>query len=81
MSEPVYEIQGRKVQMPVVVRDASSGNAMFMVDAAAVAKLLPGDAFEVFEVAPGQTQLILGFIDYRDNDLGDYDGLKESDRG
>jgi hypothetical protein len=23
-------------------------------------------------MAPGQTQLILGFVDYRDNDLGDY---------
>ena len=67
----VYEIQGRTVTMPAVVRDASSGNAIFLVPSAAAQELV-GDAFEVVEVAPGQTQLILGFVDYRDNDLGDY---------
>jgi hypothetical protein len=69
---PVYEIQGRQVSLPVEVRDASSGNAMYMVDAAAAQALIPGDAFQVVESAPGQTQLLLGVIDYRDNDLGDY---------
>ena len=67
-----YEIQGQTVKLPAVVRDASSGTAMYMVDAAAVQKLLP-DAFEVIEAAPGQTQLTLVIVDYRDNDLGDYD--------
>ncbi len=67
----VYEIQGRSVTMPAIVRDAGAGNAMFMVSAAA-AQPLVGDAFEVVEMAPGLTQLILGFVDYRDNDLGDY---------
>jgi hypothetical protein len=69
---PVYEIQGRQVKLPVEVRDASSGNAMYMVDAATAQALLPGDAFKVVEPAPGLTQLLLGIIDYRDNDLGDY---------
>ena len=64
---PVYEIQGKQVKLPVEVRDASSGNAMYMVDAAAAQALLPGDAFKVEEPAPGQTQLLLGIIDYRDN--------------
>jgi hypothetical protein len=68
----VYEIQGQQVRLPVEVRDASSGNAMYMVDAAAAQALVPGDAFRVVEPAPGQTQLLLGIIDYRDNDLGDY---------
>jgi hypothetical protein len=66
-----YVVQGRTVTMPAVVRDASSGNAIFPVPSAA-AQSLVGDAFEVVEMAPGQTQLILGFVDYRDNDLGDY---------
>jgi len=66
-----YVIQGRTVTMPAIVRDASSGNAIFMVSST-VAQKLVGDAFEVVEMAPGQTQLILGFVDYRDNDLGDY---------
>ena len=68
----VYDIQGQQVRLPVEVRDASSGNAMYMVDAAAAQALIPGDAFKVVEPAPGQTQLLLGMIDYRDNDLGDY---------
>ena len=59
--------------MPVVVRDAGSGNAMFLVPADAAQKLIPGDAFRVLEAAPGKTQCLLGMIDYRDNDLGDYD--------
>ena len=66
-----YEIQGRTVTMPAVVRDASAGNAIFSVPAAAAQRLV-GEAFTVVEMAPGQTQLILGFVDYRDNDLGDY---------
>ena len=68
-----YKIQGRTVSMPVEVRDAGSGNAMFMVPSEAVQKLIPGDAFRVVEVAPGQAQVLIGIIDYRDNDLGDYD--------
>jgi hypothetical protein len=67
-----YEIQGRTVTIPAVVRDASSGSVMFMVDAAVAQELIP-DAFEVVEAAPGQTQLTLVIVDYRDNDLGDYD--------
>lgn len=66
-----YIIQGHTVTMPAIVRDASSGTAIFMVPAAAAQELV-GDAFEVVEMAPGQAQLILGFVDYRDNDLGDY---------
>ena len=72
-SRDVYQIQGRTVTLPCIVRDASSGNAMYAVPSDAVQRLLPGDAFEIVETAPGQTQLILGIIDYRDNDLGDYD--------
>jgi hypothetical protein len=72
-SNPVtYEIAGQTVAMPVVVRDASAGTAMFDVDAAAAQALLPGGDFTVVESAPGRTQLVLAIIDYRDNDLGDY---------
>lgn len=59
--------------MPSIVRDASSGVAMFMVPRDAAQRLVARDAFEVVEMAPGETQLVLGFVDYRDNDLGDYD--------
>lgn len=67
-----YEIQGRTVALPVLVRDASAGVAFFEVDAAAAARFLPGEAFEVVESSPGRAQLLVALIDYRDNDLGDY---------
>ncbi|MEM7413528.1 MAG: acetoacetate decarboxylase family protein [Myxococcota bacterium] len=67
-----YTIQGQTVRIPCVVRDASSGTALYMVDAAAAQKLVPS-AFEVVEAAPGQTQATVVIVDYRDNDLGDYD--------
>jgi hypothetical protein len=56
-----------------MVRDASSGTALYLVPTAAAQGLIPGKAFEIVEVTPGQAQMVLGFVDYRDNDLGDYD--------
>ena len=61
MSEPAlsastshgFTIQGREVSFPVVVREASSGSATFLVSAPAARALLPGSAFEVAEVLPG----------------------------
>jgi hypothetical protein len=67
-----YEIAGRTVTMPVMVRDAAAGTAVFEVDAAAAQALVPGEAFQVVESSPGRAQLVLATIDYRDNDLGDY---------
>ncbi|MBW2421144.1 MAG: acetoacetate decarboxylase family protein [Deltaproteobacteria bacterium] len=67
-----FEIQGQTVKIPAIVRDASSGTAMYMVDATAAQELVP-DAFEVVEASAGQTQLTIVIVDYRDNDLGDYD--------
>jgi hypothetical protein len=67
-----FEIQGRNVPMPCIVRDASSGSAMYMVDREAARKLCP-EAFEPIEAAPGKTQVTIVIVDYRDNDLGDYD--------
>lgn len=68
---PRYVIQGRTVTLPALVRDAGSASAIFLVPAE-IAQSFVGPAFEVVEMMPGQTQLILGFVDYRDNDLGDY---------
>jgi hypothetical protein len=67
-----YEIQGRTITLPVVVRDASAGVAFFEVDHDAANRFLPGDAFEVVESSPGKAHLLFALIDYRDNDLGDY---------
>ncbi|MCB1704096.1 MAG: acetoacetate decarboxylase family protein [Halioglobus sp.] len=70
--QPEFTIQGQTVKIPAVVRDASSGTVMYMVDAEKAQALVP-DAFEVAEAAPGQTQATIVIVDYRDNDLGDYD--------
>src|ERR1700712_172949 len=67
-----YKIHDEVVTMPVVVRDASAGTAIFEIDAVAAQALVPGTAFEIVEVSPGRAHLVLALIDYRDNDLGDY---------
>lgn len=72
---PRYTIQGRTVTLPCVVRDASSATATFLVDATRARDLLPGSEFEVVEMLPGRALLSLGCIDYRDNDLGDYNEI------
>ncbi len=46
---------------------------LFSVPAPAAARLLPGDAFEVVEVAPGTAQLVVALCDYVENPWGDYD--------
>ena len=58
--------------MPVVVRDASASVATFLVSSRIARRLVP-DAFEVVELFPRRTPLAIAVIDYRDNDLGDYD--------
>jgi len=70
--ETRYEIQGRTVTLPCEVRDASSGTALYAVDVTEAQCLVP-EPFEVLQTSPGLTQLSLLMVDYRDNDLGDYD--------
>lgn len=67
-----YVFQGREVVLPVVVRDASSFAATYLVDAAAGRALLRGPELDVVEVLPGRALASVACIDYVDNDLGDY---------
>ena len=69
---------GREVRMPVVVRDAASGAATYLVSAAAARRLLPGPELDVVELLPGRAVLTIACIDYRDNDLGDYNEVSLS---
>jgi len=71
-AEGRYVFQGREVTMPVVVRDAASMAATYLVSAAAARKLLPGPELDVVEIFPGQALFSIAVIDYVDNDLGDY---------
>lgn len=69
---PSFVIQGREVRLPVVVRDAASGAATYAVSARAARRLIPGDVLEPVEIWPGTALCSLAVIQYRDNDLGDY---------
>lgn len=70
-TSPSYQIQGRTVTFPVEVRDASGAIAAFLVPSRAAGRLVD-TAFEIVEFLPGRTLFMLGCIDYKDNDLGDY---------
>ena len=70
-ASPTYVIQGREVRLPVEVRDASSGAATFAVPTAAARRLVP-ESLALPEILPGKALCSIAVIDYRDNDLGDY---------
>jgi hypothetical protein len=67
-----HVVQGRTVTLPVEVRDATSMSAMFLVRAPAVRRLIPDSRLHVPELFPGRTLCIVAAIEYRDNDLGQY---------
>lgn len=72
--EPVVwgEIDGRTITFPMEVTDFDAATLVFSVPAAAARALLPGDAFEVVEVAEGTAQLVVALCDYHENPWGDY---------
>ena len=70
-----YVFEGREVTMPVVVRDASSAAATYLVAAEAARRLVPGSELDVVELLPGKALFSLACIEYRDNDLGDYNEI------
>ena len=69
------EIQGQAITFPMEVAELRSATVLWSVPAAAASALLPGDAFEVVEVAPGTAQLVVAAVDYVRNPWGDYDEL------
>jgi hypothetical protein len=65
-------IQGREITFPMEVTAMDAATLLFTVPADAATALLPGDAFEVVEVAPGSAQLVMALCDYVENPWGDY---------
>ncbi|MEZ5382366.1 MAG: acetoacetate decarboxylase family protein [Microthrixaceae bacterium] len=65
-------VQDQTITFPMNVDDFNAATMGFSVPAAAARALLPGDAFEVIEIAPGVAQFIISLCDYRDNPWGDY---------
>lgn len=71
-SDSEYTIDGRDIAFPVVVSDASMLMNGFLVNARAAQAMLAGTGFRVVEVVPGKAILQLLAVDYKENDLGDY---------
>lgn len=69
------EIDGREITFPMEVTDFNAATLLYSVPAPAAAALLPGDAFEIVEVAPGIAQFIVAACDYVANPWGDYNEL------
>lgn len=67
------EIDGVTIEFPMEVEEMRSATLTFTVPIGAARALLPGDAFEVTEVAPGSAMLVIALCDYDRNPWGDYD--------
>jgi hypothetical protein len=66
------QIQGTDITFPMEVADFDVATLLFTVPASAAAALVPGEAFEVVEVADGRAQLVMALCDYHQNPWGDY---------
>jgi hypothetical protein len=67
-----YLIDGQSISLPVVVADAAMLMNAFLVDAAIAQRMIQDSGFRVLEILPGRAILQLLLVDYRKNDLGDY---------
>ncbi|MFN8545315.1 MAG: acetoacetate decarboxylase family protein [Candidatus Binatia bacterium] len=79
MAEPTaFVVQGRPIALPVQVRDAVSITATFTVPTVAVRRLVPHGALRIPEIMPGRALCVLAAVEYRDNDLGQYNEVAVS---
>ena len=67
-----YLIDGKPVNFPVIVADASMIMNAFLVDATIAQNMIMDSGFQVIELFPGKAILQLLFVDYQKNELGDY---------
>jgi hypothetical protein len=66
------EIDGVSIDFPMVVDDMRQLTLTYTVPIEPARALLPGDAFEVVEIAPGQALFLVALVDYVTNPWGDY---------
>ncbi|HJR18905.1 MAG TPA: acetoacetate decarboxylase family protein [Actinomycetota bacterium] len=71
-SEENFTIQGRLVGLPVVIRDARSWAATFVVDAQAAQALIAPSGLEIAEMRPGKAIASIAAVRYEDGDLDRY---------
>lgn len=69
---PTQTIAGTEVSFPIEVREARMANAVYTVPADLAARFVDAP-FEVAVDDHGAATVVIGFVDYVDNDLGDYD--------
>lgn len=67
-----YLIDEKEVKFPVVVEDAAMLLNGFLVDSKIAQAMIKDSGFRVVELFPGKAILQLLAVDYRKNDLGDY---------
>ncbi len=67
-----YLIDGQAIDFPVIVADASMLMNAYLVDAAVAQDIIKDSGFRVIELFPGKALLQLLFVDYRENELGNY---------
>lgn len=67
------EIDGVDIRFPMTVERMHGLTLTYTVPHGPAAALLPGDGFEVTEVAPGSAVLVVALVDYVENPWGDYD--------
>ncbi|HEX8008565.1 MAG TPA: acetoacetate decarboxylase family protein [Trebonia sp.] len=65
-------IQGRRIDLPVEIRDATACTAMYLVRADAARAVIAYSGLDVTEVLPGKALCTLMFVDYRESDLDSY---------
>mgnify|MGYP003440786434 CR=1 FL=1 len=66
------QIDGVSIDFPMVVDDMRQLTLTFTVPIEPARALLPGEAFEVLEIAPGQAMFLVALVDYVTNPWGDY---------
>ena len=67
------DIDGVSIDFPMVVDAMNQATLSFTVPIVPARALVPGDAFEVLETAPGSATFIVALVDYVENPWGDYD--------
>lgn len=66
-----WEVQGRRLTLPVRITDASAALATYLVPTCAASSLVEGTGLSLVSIAR-RTPLVLGFITYRTGDLDSY---------
>ena len=67
-----YLIQGRTIELPLRIADATGGLGIFAADADRIAERLP-EGLAPLRLPGGRGVVVVMLVDYRDNPLGAYD--------